>query len=390
MPSSLSLPRGRRPASGLLFLLLGACFGRPEAAEAGSVPPAAPPPESAVAPEPVLVRVEPLRRGPVELHLQANATVESLDVVDVIAERAEPVRQVLVEEGDKVQRGQVLARLRSEVSELLVAEAQVRLEEAEAEVERTQRELDRNLKLLNGPGGIALATEREVEQARAAQIAARTALEAARVALDQAELELERCTISAPITGTVTLREVSVGDTTALGQRLFQITDLDHPRAVFHRPQRELSLLRPGLALTATAEAFPGLVIPGHVERISPRVDPENGTVKVTALLEPEGYVLPVGILVEIDLVLDRREDALLVPKRALLYEGREVVCYVVRDGRALRIPIQPGYEQPDFLEARFAEDTPPERRLLPGDLVVTVGQDRLSDGGPVEIAGEA
>jgi membrane fusion protein (multidrug efflux system) len=181
----------------------------------------------------------------------------------------------------------------------------------------------------------------------------------------------------------VSARDLSVGDMAAVGQRAFQITDLARPKVLFYRPQRELSLLCDGQPLTAISEALPGVVVRGRIERVSPVVDAATGTVKVTAALEPEGRVLPVGLLMRVEVVLERREGVLLVPKEALLYETENLAVFVARDGIARRLVLVPGLEDARHVEALNGSG------LAEGDALIVVGADRLADGDPVEVAAE-
>lgn len=330
-----------------------------------------------------LVRTAPLRIGPVEKVLEATANVESLDVVDVMPERAEPVVAVLVEEGDDVKAGQVLARLRDDNAKLAVAEAEVRVTETRFAMELAEREFLRDKQLVDNPGPTVIVSDRDLETRRQTWEAAKTAFQTAEVAKQRSELELRQCDLITPIDGTISLRDVSIGDMASIGTRVFQITDLSHPKVIMYRPQREMMDLHVGQPLTATSEAIPGAKIVGAVERIAPTVDMETGTVKVTAALTPGDLRIPAGILVKLKLVLDRHDDALLVPKKALFHEGDFVYCYVVREGKAVRVEVFGGYETDDEVEA--AEGT----LLLANDIVVVVGADRLGDGDPVEIAAE-
>ncbi len=334
--------------------------------------------------EAVLVRAVPVKIEDIERRLEVTANVISLDVVDLMPERAEPVEKVLVEEGAQVDKGQPLAVLRNDVCKMALSDAQVKLEEARNQWEKTKRDYQRNQTLFKGENGQRLISDKELEQSHQDMISAETAYKAAKVVLDRAEWDLGHCTLRSPIAGTIAVRDISVGDMTALGLRAFQVVDQSSPRAVFYRPQRELSQLRVGQPLTATSEALPGVDIPGHIERISPTVDPQSGTVKVTAKLEPKGVKIPIGVLVRIVVVLDRHKDAILIPKRALLYEGRNPYCFLVRDGRAEMLTINPGFENPGFLEAIPGENGP--RR---DDKVVIVGGDRLAEGDLVELAEE-
>ncbi len=335
--------------------------------------------------DPVLVRVEPVKVAPIEHKLEVTATVESLDVVDVIPERAEPVLEILVEEGDRVEKDQPLALLRTDVCQLGLAEAQVRLQEARDDLAQSRRDYDRDQALAKDQdGNVPLITTRELETSAQNVVVKETAFEAAQVAVDRAQFDLNQCTLRSPIAGTITARDVSPGDYATVGQRAFQVTDLSAPKAIFFRPQRELAMLSPGQRLEATSEAMPGVTITGSIERVSPTIDARSGTVKVTAALDADNVTIPTGILVRIVLVLDRHEQALLIPKRALLYEGRRPYCFVARNGEAVRVEITPGFEDPDSLEA-----LPGENCVLPEDQVVVVGADRLTTGDPVELAEE-
>jgi membrane fusion protein, multidrug efflux system len=332
------------------------------------------------------VRVEPVVQETIERSLEAVANVQSLDVVDVLPERAEPVLEILSEEGERVKEGQVLAKLRDRVARLAYQEAEVRVTEAQNEVSRAKRDAARNRQLADRPDGTSLLSERDMENSEQALLVAQTALESAKVRLDQAALDLDRCTLRAPIEGTLTMRDISVGDQTLIGQRAFQVADLDHPRVIFYRPQAEFSLLSPGQDLTATAEAFPGIEIRGKVERVAPVVDADSGTIKVTAILEPmEGRALPTGLLVRLRLVIESRPNALLVPKRGLVHRGEETFVFLVEGENkdsVRMVKIDPGFENPTHLQALSTE-------LKATDVIVTVGLDNLEDGDAVEVLAE-
>ncbi len=367
-------------------MVLGACNrgaakGEPGISAAGETTPAETAAETSAPLE--RVRTMPVERETIELALDAVANVESLDVVDVMAERAEPVVEVLVEEGDLVKKGQILAQLRDRVAALAVRDAEVRVREADNEYQRAIRDNDRNKQLAVRPDGTSLLSERDLENSQQAMLAAGTAHESALVALDQAKLDLDRCTLLAPIDGTITARDISLGDQTVVGQRAFQVTDLARPRVIFYRPQGEIGKLKVGQRLVAKSEALPEAGIEGQIERIAPVVDAESGTVKVTAILHPSGETaLPTGLLVRLRLVLDSHEDAILVPKRGVIYDEDRMLVFAIRDGKAVQIELQPGFENPTHIEHLGTE-------INEDDVIVTIGQDRLDDGEAVEVLPE-
>jgi membrane fusion protein (multidrug efflux system) len=370
----------------LLALFLGACNRGAAEGESGLSAAGETTPGEAAAEESApleRVRTMPVMRETIELALDAVANVESLDVVDVMAERAEPVIEVLVEEGDLVKKGQPLAHLRDRVATLAVRDAEVRVREANNEYQRAIRDNDRNKQLAVRPDGTSLLSERDLENSQQAMLAAGTAHESALVALDQAKLDLDRCTLLAPIDGTITARDISLGDQTVVGQRAFQVSDLARPRVIFYRPQSEIGKLKVGQRLVAKSEALPPEGIEGQIERIAPVVDAESGTVKVTAILNPSNEMaLPTGLLVRLRLVLDSHEDAILVPKRGVIYDDDRMLVFAVRDGKAVKIELRPGFENPTHIEHLGDE-------LTKQDAIVTVGQDRLDDGEAVEVLPE-
>lgn len=337
----------------------------------------------AAAPEPPLVRTEPLATGAVEKRLQVTANIASLDVVSVFAERTDLCLEVLVEEGDAVEAGQTLARLREVDPQLALAEAAVRCQETHEELLRAERDHERNTKLAAEQGlTTGILSERDLEASLQAVVTARTAHETATLAKSRAFLDVERSTIVSPIAGTISSREVSVGNTVGPSARLFEITDLSRPVAIFYRPQRELAALSVGQPLTVLSEALPAAALDGRIERIAPTIDPTSGTVKVTARIEPpEDVRIPTGILVQVDLLLDRHEQALLLPKRGLLYDGDRPYCFVVRGTTAIRVPLEIGYETEQEIEIL------PQDELVEGEEVVVLGADRLHDGIEVRLA---
>ena len=301
---------------------------------------------------------------------EATAYVDSLDIVDVMPEKTEPVVELFVEEGDQVKAGQLLAKLRNSQSQLSVNEALVKVSEAQISLSQAQREYDRDNRLVNTEGGASVLSQRDLETRMQTLETSKTTLQAAEFALDTAELGLKQCDLVSPINGTVTLRDISMGDKASPSARAFQVIDLSAPRVMMNRPQRELRSLRVGQKLSATSEALPGVVINGEIERISPAINLETGTVKVTAKLNPSAQ-LPNGILVRIDLILDSHANATMLDKRALVNEGDYSYAFVIRDGHAFKVEVFQGFT--NELSVEIEERT----AINKGELVVIVGAER-------------
>jgi len=186
----------------------------------------------------------------------------------------------------------------------------------------------------------------------------------------------------APISGTITQRLISVGDHVTINQHLFDMVDFDSIVARLYVPEKELSRLKKGQPARIAAPALGAdRLYRGVVERLSPVVDPGSGTVKVTVAIPRQEGLRP-GMYVDVQLITDVHDDALLVPKRALVYDDDQVFVYrMTEDDVVERVYLQPLLEDERFIE--------PAEGLTPGDSVVVAGQAGLKDGAKVRLAGE-
>lgn len=305
--------------------------------------------------EAVPVALASLRRGRIESVLRFSTNLEAEKQVQVLAEARREVRELLVEEGDQVRRGQVLIRLEDEEQRTDVARI-------EGQLAKARRELTRNESLFEQQ----LIAEQTYNDAR-------YEVEQLDLALADAERELSYTEVRAPISGTVTQRLVKVGDHVAVNQHLFDIIDFESIVARVYVPEKELVRLREGQPARITAQALAGGERRGTIDRIAPVVDSRSGTVKVTVAIPAEEGLLP-GMYVSVELVTDVHQDALLVPKRALVYDDDQLFVFRMVEGdRVERLRIEPVLEDRDHIE--------PAGVLEAGDRIVVAGQAGLKDG---------
>jgi membrane fusion protein (multidrug efflux system) len=146
-------------------------------------------------------------------------------------------------------------------------------------------------------------------------------------------------------------------------------------------PEKNLKELKKGQEARVTGRAVSDAPFPGRVERIAPVVDPKSGTVKVTVAVGGQAGLLP-GLYVDVALVTAVHDRALLVPKRALVYDHDQVFVYRLGKGRLVeRLLIVPGLADADFIE--------PLQGLSPGDSVVVAGQAGLKHGARVALVSD-
>ncbi len=313
--------------------------------------------------EAVPVEVVTLERGPIEATLRYSATLEAERDVLVLAEASRRVEELRVEEGDRVRAGALLVRLQDEVQRSALAKAEIRLEDAQREFERQQSLYDQSL--------ISEQT----------WITARSEYDQAKIALDDARRELGYTRVTAPIGGTVTERMVNLGDFVTVNQPLFRIVDFDSIVARIYVPEKELGRLAPGIEARVVADALEGRRFAGRIDRIAPAVDPATGTVKVTVAIPRQEGLRP-GMYVQVELVTDTHDDAVLLPKRAVVYDNDQMFVFRLGDERRVeRLEVEARLETPDTIE--------PEGGLESGDQVVVAGQSGLKDGALVRLPGD-
>ena len=324
-----------------------------------------PPPSEATtlaADDAIPVAALPMFRGRIESVLRFSTNLEAENRVDVLAEAERHVTHLLVEEGDTVRAGQTMLLLEDEAQ-------RTALKRVESQLERSRLEYERQRRLF----GQDLISEQAYNQAR-------YDMEQLELALEDAERELGYATVTAPISGIVTERLINVGDHVENHTKLFEIIDFDSIVARVFVPERQLAGLFVGQPARVLAQSLAGSR-EAAIERISPVVDPQSGTVKVTLGIPGNQGLLP-GMYVEVDLVAAALEDTLLAPKRALVYDQEQVFVFRVAQGddgpRAERLMVRILIESEDVVHL--------EGDLADGERLIVAGQAGLKDGARIRL----
>lgn len=345
-----------RAALAVLLLVLAGCDraagDRPGAGGEG--------PEASSEPAAVPVEVATVARRPMVASYMGTASLEAEREAQVVAKTSGVLLQLKVEEGDTVREGQVLAQLDPERPRLEVARA-------EADLRRLENEFRRSEELFAAKLVSSEAHDR-----------IRFNLETQRAAWELAKLELSYTSIRAPIDGVISQRLVKEGNFIQLQAPLFRIDDFDPLQAVLNVPERELRTMRAGLAVAMVVDAIPGATFAGTVARVSPVVDAATGTLRVTCEFRDPSGRLKSGMFGRLSVVYDQRDDVLVVPREALLEDEAQPAAFVVREGKAVRVPVRTGARSGGVIEVLDG--------VAEGDQVVTVGATTLRDGARVQV----
>jgi len=308
----------------------------------------------------VPVEVQPVKRAPIVAVYSGTAPIEAHDEAVVVAKVGGEVRQIYVEEGDNVTAGQVLARLDGDRLRLELAQT-------DANLRKLERDYTRQLEL-SQKGLVAKTTAEN----------AKFDLDALRASYDSAKLELSYTEIRAPISGVVSARDIKVGNTIKPNDPTFRVTNLDPLVAYVHVPEKEFRKLAAGQSVDVQVDALGGERFAARIARISPTVDPQTGTFRAEIEVPDTTRHLKPGMFARINVVYERRDEALQLPQAAIVDADGEQSVYVVVGGKAQQRRIKTGLVNNGWVEV--------VQGLKGDERVVVVGQAGLKTGTSVKV----
>jgi membrane fusion protein (multidrug efflux system) len=330
-------PRNSRRAAVLFGALslafLAACGGGGEGGRRGGGPGGHGKGGEASAPSPerrVLVDAATVETGSVADHLITSGTLEGEFQADLYPEATGVVSKLYVDEGEQVRAGQLLALISN-------PSLDAGAERASVEVSRSQRGYE-EAQRLHASGAIS---DKELQDAK-------DNLSLSKATYGEATRSRGFTRIDSPIAGTVSIREIREGELASSGRRAFQVVDLAKLRVVVQLPERDLSRIATGQTAILTGAYDEEIKVNGTVSRISPVVDPTTGTVKVTVDVEPDQTAIRPGQYVKVRIEVDRHNDVLTIPRRALVWDDGEPVAWKVVEAK----PPEPKEEEEGEPEA--------------------------------------
>lgn len=299
-------------------------------------------------------------RGDIYAIYSGTAPIEAFAEADVVAKVDGEVRTLLVEEGDEVSNQQVLARLDGD-------RLRLELNESKARLDKMQRDFARNQELQER----GLISEGDFERLQ-------YDLEALQASYNLASLELDYTQIRAPIDGVISERYIKLGNTIKTSDPLFRVTSLNPLVAYLHVPEREFRQLAAGQDVQIDIDALGGKPVFAKVSRVSPIVDPETGTFKLTIEMPNADRAIKPGMFGRMNIVYDKHENVLQIPRSAITERAGTSYVFVVEDDIAIRRDIETGFSHEGMVEVTTG--------LSDEDQVITVGHVGLKDESPVVI----
>ena len=315
----------------------------------------------------VLVELAEVKRGMIEAILARAAPREAAAQVEVSARTSNPAIELLVEEGDKVEKNQVLLRLESD-------KQKNDFDQAKSQFDKEQIDFDRQESLY----GDNLISEQVYRDAK-------FSLTQRRLAFEEAKRQFEYTEVRAPIKGTITLRDVKVGDQVGTGRKIFDIIDFDSTVAVIHVPEQYLPQLKPDIEARLISNTLGDTVFDGYVKRISPIVEARAGTIKVTVGVKKLGALRP-GMWVDVELVLDTKQEALLIPKKSIVYDNDQTFAFKLHNDTNGVKRVKRQLVLPENADKVHIE---PTDGFAVGEKVVVAGQSGLKENSRIREVGD-
>jgi RND family efflux transporter MFP subunit len=305
--------------------------------------------------------------GAIKADASVDVAFRMSGVVDHVTQvRGADGRMRTLQDGDRVRRGDVLARLRQNEFRDQVSDAEASLRQAQADYERASQ----------------LYENRSVSKAE--YDAAYARYTAGRAKQSQAAISLSDATLRSPIDGVILRRAVEVGSLAGPSAPAFTVADTRIVKVVFGVPDIVVASLRLGETLAIQAEAIPGEMLQGRITRISPSADPNSRVFEVEAALpNPDGR-MKVGMLATLRLGGDAPDVGISVPLAAVVRPAGDsagYAVYVVRDSatataRLRRVTL--GETSGNQIAVREG--------LAKGERVIVRGATIVADGQPVRV----
>ena len=331
-----------------------------------------------------------VNRQDISNQIRSFGNVRAKDIVEITPQVSNRVTKIHVDLGDSVSQGEPLAKIYDVPFEDQYQQALANLEQSRAAFQRDSLQFERQKKLYERE----LISSTEFDNARATYQNSKAQLQASTANLTQSKENLENTVIKSPVFGVVLSRNISEGDVATTGQTAFEIANLTGYETRVYLPYEEWRAADVGQQVTFRVSNQRETSAKGRVSRISPRLDPTTGLGEVVITITETGNSIYQGVLVESIINVETREQAVVVPRSALVENVQTLIepesntiqitrnysAFIVQnDSVAVKRDLELGIEQGDRVEILSG--------LQAGDQIVVTGQNSLQDSSKVRIA---
>jgi membrane fusion protein, multidrug efflux system len=281
---------------------------------------------------PLIIPVEAAapERGDISTYFETSTRVEAERKVEVASKGSARCIKILVDEGDTVKQGDILAELDRAEAQAMYDQSSIQVKQNETSYKLAKRQFDEGL-----------GTRTDMDNTSYTHQQSLATLESQKLALDN-------LTIRAPINGIITSRQVQEGMLVSNGDSVFSMMDPTTFILAIAPPEKELSRLKIGQKAEVRIDALPGKVYQASIRRINPSVDPITGTIKVILDFE-EGLrgKLRESAFSRVKLVMNTRKNVILIPKEAIVEESGKKYVFLLEKTEDETVTLTPEKEEP-------------------------------------------
>ena len=307
--------------------------------------------------------------------IRLPGTVQTRLVSTVASEVSGLVIEFPVRQGQTVQEGEVLARLRRENLELRLREARAQLNEDEARLKLAERTMQRTQELLE-KGAVS---QQDVDDRESEFNSLERRSERLRAVIEQLDDDLERTVIRAPFSGIVVQEHTQLAEWIDVGGEVLELMSLDELEVVIDLPERYYASVRPGTRASVSFDALPGVKVTGVTRAVIPQADPQSRTFPVLMEIPNLDGKIGVGMVAQVELSFGKSRATTIVPKDAIVVQDRGQSAYVLDDEDHVWVKeVVSGAAVGSWVEVNG--------EVRPGQRVVTRGNERLRDGQKVRV----
>ncbi len=303
----------------------------------------------------------------------AMGIIYSLSSPKVASEVSGRVIKVLIDVGDAVQQGQIMAEIDPERYELETIQAKAETARLSALKINQELDLSRAERLYKNN----LVSEEILDKTKAELEALEQQIKAAEAKHNSSKKLLRDTKIKAPITGYVAAKKIVMGDFVQTGTIVFELVDTKNLRVGVSFPEYQSSKLKKGLKTYLTSPTNTNHIVETQINEVSPNINPKNRSISVIIDFENPGLWLP-GASARAEIILSERENALVVPQLAVVRRSIGNVVYVIKNSVAIETKVDTGIHLDGLIEIKAG--------LQKGTLIAVDGAGFLADQSQVII----
>lgn len=319
--------------------------------------------------QPLAVTTAEVKQTPKLNTLKLTGTVEGLTSAIISSRFAGKIDQVLVEDGQAVQKGAALLTLDTEELANAVRIAQNNVRKTEANFNTAQADYQRyeNLYAKNA------VTKQQLESAEARMLTSRTEVDDAYANLHNSQKQIADGSIVSPVTGVAANKAATIGQVVSPGTALLTVEQIDQVYVVVNVEQKDIAAAKQGAAVTITLDAYPGQTFTGTVAVINPVAGSESRMFRVKVKVDNPNQLLKPGMFAQATLTSGEAQSVLAVPRTAMMAHKGLHYVYVAANGQAKKTLVETGDLIGDLIEVKAG---------LKADMAVVIDNlDKIKDG---------